>query len=63
MQVYNILTTNVDFPSGSVMNNPPAKEGDSRDMGLIPWLGSLPGGGNSNPLHYSCLDNPVHRVV
>ena len=32
--------------------------GDTGGMGLIPWLGSFPGGGNGNPLQYSCLENP-----
>ena len=27
------------------------------DVGLIPGLGGSPGGGNSNPLQYSCLEN------
>ena len=30
-------------------------------MGLIPGLGRSPGGGNGNPLQYSCLENPVDR--
>ena len=28
------------------------------DPGLIPGLGRSPGEGNSNPLQYSCLENP-----
>ena len=28
------------------------------DLGLIPGLGRSPGGGHSNPLQYSCLENP-----
>ena len=31
------------------------------DLGLIPGLGRSPRGGHSNPLHYSCLDNPMDR--
>ena len=27
------------------------------DVGLIPGLGRSPGGGNGNPLQYSCLGN------
>ena len=34
---------------------------DVRDAGSIPGLGRSPGGGHGNPLHYSCLDNPIHR--
>ena len=29
------------------------------DPGLIPGLGKSPGAGNSNPLQYSCLENPM----
>ena len=28
---------------------------------LDPWVGKSPGGENSNPLHYSCLENPMDR--
>ena len=30
-------------------------------MGLIPGLGRSSGGGNGNPLQYSCLGNPMDR--
>ena len=29
--------------------------------GLIPGLGRSPGEGNSNPLQYACLGNPMDR--
>ena len=41
--------------------NLPASAGDTRDMGSIPGLGRSPGGGNGNPLQYSCLENSVDR--
>ena len=50
----------------------PANAGDIRDTGSIPRLERSPGGGHDNPLHYSCLENPmdigawqttVHRVT
>ena len=31
------------------------------DTGLIPGLGRSPGGGNGNPVQYSCLGNPMDR--
>ena len=31
------------------------------DLGSIPGLGRSPGEGNSNPLLYSCLENPMDR--
>ena len=32
-----------------------------RDMDSLPGLGRPPGGGNGNPLRYSCLENPMDR--
>ena len=31
------------------------------DLDSIPGSGRCPGGGNGNPLQYSCLGNPVDR--
>ena len=33
----------------------------AEDLGSIPGLGRSPGGGNSYPLQYSCLENPMDR--
>ena len=44
-----------------VGKNPSANAEDIRDVGLIPGLGRSPGGGNGNPLQYSCLENPMER--
>ena len=41
-----------------MVKNSPAVQGDP---GSIPGLGRFPGGGNGNPLQYSCLENPVDR--
>ena len=38
----------------------PANAGDIRDVGLIPGLERSSGGGNGNPLQYSCLENLIH---
>ena len=56
-----------------VVKNPLANAGDTGHRGSIPGLGRSPGGGNGNPLQYSCLENlldkgawggaRVHRVV
>ena len=53
----NLVHTRVilGFPGGSVGKDLPAKAGDA---GLIPGLGRSPGGGNGNPLQYSCLEIP-----
>ena len=47
--------TNMGFPDGS-----DGKESDYNedDLGSTPGLGRSPGGGNGNPLQYSCLENP-----
>ena len=37
--------------------------GDTGDKGLIPEWERSPGGGNGNPLEYSCLKNPKDRGV
>ena len=39
-----------------VVKNPPANAGDIRDVGSVPEWGRSPGGGNGNPLQYSCLE-------
>ena len=56
----------------TMVKNPPANAGDSRDEGLIPGSGRSSGVGNDNPLQYCSLENPmgseaswttVHRVT
>ena len=44
-----------------VVKNPPDDAGDTGVSGLIPALGRPPGGGNGNPLQYSCLENSMDR--
>ena len=46
-----------------VVKSPPAKAGDARDKSLIPESGRSAGGGNGNPLQYSCLENFMERGV
>ena len=46
---------------GLVVKNLPGNAGDIRDMSLIPGFGRSPGEGNSKPLQYSCLGNPMDR--
>ena len=45
------------FPGGSVVSS----ECNAGGEGLIPGLGRSLGEGNGNPLHYSCLENPMDR--
>ena len=44
-----------------LVKNLPANAGDTRDGGSIPGLGRSPGVGNSAPLQYSCLENPMDK--
>ena len=46
------------FPGGSDGKEFASNAGDP---GLTPGSGSSPGGGNGNPLQYSCLGNPMDR--
>ena len=41
-----------------MVKNPPANAGD---LGSFPGSGRYTGGGNGNPLQYSCLENPMNR--
>ena len=44
-----------------MLKNLPAKAGDAGEVGSIPGSGRSPGGGQGNPLKYSCLENPMDR--
>ena len=44
-----------------LVKNPPVNAGDTKDVGSIPGLGRLPGGGHGNPLQYSCPENSMDR--
>ena len=46
-----------------VVKNPTSNAGDTEGVDLIPALGRSPGGGNDNPLQYSCLENLMDRKV
>ena len=46
-----------------MVKNLPAKATDLGDSGLTRGSGRAPGGGNGNPLQYSCQENPMDRVV
>ena len=51
----------LDFPGDSVVKNPPVNAEVARDMGSIPESGRPPVVGNSNPLQYFSLENPMDR--
>ena len=45
----------------SVIKNPPANAGDTRDTGLIHGSGRSAEGRHCNPVQYACLENPMDR--
>ena len=49
------------FPGGSVVKNPPANAGGTGDTDSIPGSERSPGGGNGNPVQYSCLAQRSHQ--
>ena len=49
----------IQYALEGLIKSPTANAGDIRDAGLIPGLGRSPREGNSNPLQYSCLENPM----
>ena len=46
-----------------VVKNPPGNVGDARDLGSASGLRRFPGGGNGNPLQYSCLGNSTDKEL
>ena len=44
-----------------MVKNLPANAVDIRDEASIPGSGRSSGGGNDNPLQYSCLENSMDR--
>ena len=49
------------FPGSSVVKSLPAEQELQKDTGSIPGLGRSLAGRHGNPLHYSCLENPMDR--
>ena len=49
------------FPGGTAVENLPANAEDARNTGSIPGSVRSLGGGNGNPLQFSCLGNPMDR--
>ena len=54
-----ILDTSV-FPGGTVLKNPTANAGDSRDTDSLLGSSRYPEVGDDNPQQYSCVENPMN---
>ena len=46
-----------------VVKNLPANVGDVRALGSTSGWGRFPGGGNGDPLQYSCLENSMDEEL
>ena len=44
-----------------MVRNPSANAGEVGDVGSLPGSGRSLGGGQGNPLQYSCLENAMNR--
>ena len=55
------VSTCWSFPSGLVGRESTCNAGDTGDLASIHGWERSPGGGNGNPLWYSCLENPMDR--
>ena len=51
----------VGFPGGAVVKSPPSNAGGTRDVGLIPGWGTVPGVGSGSPLQYPYLENSMDK--
>ena len=60
-EITRVHISNQGFPDGSSGKESDCNAGDSGDAALIPGSERVSGGGNGNPLQYSCLENPVDR--
>ena len=60
-RVHHDLVNEHTHTVGTKVKNPSANAGDLSDEGLISGSRRSPGGGNGNPLQYSCLGNPTDR--
>ena len=49
------------FPGGTSGKEPTCQCRRHRRLEFDLWVGKIPGGGNGNPLQYSCLENPMDR--
>ena len=64
--VFHYWSGILDYPIPVFLGYPGSSGGKESacnvgDLGLIPGLGRSPGGGNGNPLQYSCLEKPCGK--
>ena len=57
----NIIKAIYNKPTSLVVQMVKGSAYNAGDLGSIPGSGRSPGEENNNPLHYSCLENPMDR--
>ena len=60
--VYNICVY-IGLPQWLSGKESTFSAGDAGDVGSVPGSGRFPGGGRSNPLQYSCLENLIQKSL
>ena len=59
---FSLSSVVLGFPSGLAVKKKPTYNGEEPgDTNSVPGWGRSPGGGHSNPLHYSFLENLIGR--
>ena len=58
---YQLIWGDLCFVWGASGKEPACQCRRGKRWGSVPRLGRCPGGGNGNPLQYSCLKNPIDR--
>ena len=58
---WGVTHTNNSFLGGVSGKEPTCHCRDETDTAVVLGSGRSPGGGNGNPLQYSCLGNPIDR--
>ena len=59
----SILRNGLGLTGGSAVRESACNAGDTGDSGSIPGSRRCPGGGNGNPLWYSCLEDSMDRSL
>ena len=58
---FAVFSEQIGFSDDSMAKESTCNGGDIADAHSVPGLGRSPGGGNGNPLQYSCLEDPTDR--
>ena len=57
----SLMCATVGFPGSTSGKDPTCQWRRHKRHRFIPWVGKYPRGGHDNPLHSSCLEDPIDR--